>query len=256
MARGAFFLVNLQQNHCAVIRVILIPPSLTIMKKYSLFIIAIIGLSAFNAMAQTPLSGVVTTADKNTKLENVLVRDIAAKQVGLTDKDGSFTIRTGVGHTLIFTLIGYVPDTLFLIDLQPKTIQLRAGGTNLREVTISSSKAGFDPQTEYPQVYEKSKFALSFSRMFGKESRDARRLKKYFENEAEQRKIDSVFTPKLVTSIVPLKGPELEQFMSLYRPTLSFTQNATKETWTVYINDSYRSFEALPPDKRVPPKLN
>lgn len=203
--------------------------------------------------AQNILSGKVTESGKNIKLENVFVRDMNSKEVALSNKSGAFDIRTQANHTLILSLSGYISDTLYLIDMKPKHIELRLQGINLRTVNIHNTNVPFNPRKEYPQVYEKSKFALSPSRIFGKESRDARRLKRYFEREQEQRQIDAIFTKAFVSSIVPLKGKALEDFMAMYRPTLSFVKNSSRQTLTIYVNDSYRKFMALPPDKRSLP---
>jgi hypothetical protein len=54
---------------------------------------------------------------------------------------------------------------------------------------------------------------------------------------------------------VPLKGQELEDFMTMYRPTYAFLRNNSGPSLAVYINDCYKKFEALPPDKRSLPKL-
>jgi len=206
-------------------------------------------------VAQSVLTGTITEEHKNIKLNNVFIRNISNKQVALSDDAGRFDIWATTGNTLIFTLPGYVSDTLYLVDMKPKHIELKIQGITLNEVSVRES-ATFNPREEYPEVYEKSKFALSPSRWFGKEARDARRLKHYFDNEEQQRQIDAVFTRTLVSSIVPLKGRELDGFMAMYRPSLSFVKSSSPQTMTLYINDSYRKFITLPPDKRALPTLN
>jgi hypothetical protein len=223
--------------------------------KYKYLIIAALILSSITARAQV-LSGTVIETIKNTRLGNVFIKDITSKQVALTDDAGNFDIRTELNHTLIFSLSGYVSDTLYVIDFKPKHIELKLRGLSLSDVNIYSSSAPFNPESEYPEVYEKSKFALSPSRIFGKESRDARRLKRYFKSEMEQRQIDSIFTRALVSSVVPLKGRDLENFMTMYRPTLEFAKNSSQQTLTLYINDSYRKYMALPADKKGLPALH
>ncbi|WP_448700363.1 hypothetical protein ACFGVR_00585 [Mucilaginibacter sp. AW1-3] len=205
--------------------------------------------------AQTALTGTVTDEHGMIKLSNVFIRNISNKQIALTDKSGRFDIKAAPGNVLILTLVGYVSDTLYLIDMKPKRIELKIQGIRLGEVRVHES-ATFNPREEYPDVYKKSKFALSPSNWFGKDARDARKLKHYFDKEEQQRQIDAAFNKVLVSSIVPLKGEELEDFMALYRPSLSFVKNSTPQTMTVYINDSYRKFLALPPDKRSLPSLN
>jgi len=106
-------------------------------------------------------------------------------------------------------------------------------------------------------VYEKSKiYVMSPSTWFSKDVKDARRLKKYFQHEQEERRIDQVFSRAYVGSIVPLKGEELESFMTLYRPTYAFVTSNSNQSIAIYINDSYKKYLALPPEKRVLPKLD
>ena len=207
--------------------------------------------------AQIYVRGNVVDASSGAKLSDVFVRDVTNKQIALTDKSGKFEIKSETGHTLIFSSPNYVPDTLYVVDLTQKHIELRTKTISLREVNITAQRLAFDPHKEYPDVYEKSKvYPLSPSTWFGKEARDARRLKRYFAREEQERKVDQVFNRVYVGSIVPLKGQELEDFMQLYRPSYAFITSNNSESLAVYINDSYKKWQALPPEKRHLQKLN
>lgn len=207
--------------------------------------------------AQIYVRGNVVDAGTGAKLSDVFVRDVTNKQITLTDKSGKFEIKSETGHTLIFSSPSYVPDTLYVIDLTQKHIELKTKTISLREVNITAQRLAFDPHKEYPDVYEKSKlYPLSPSTWFGKEARDARRLKRYFEREQQERRVDQVFNRVYVGSIVPLKGQQLEDFMQLYRPSYAFITSNNSESLAVYINDSYKKFMALPPEKRHLQKLN
>jgi hypothetical protein len=223
--------------------------------KMKYLLLAAFTISIQASLAQNIVTGTITESGKNIKLNNVFIRDITNKQIALSDKSGYFDIKAEKGNTLIFTLPGYVSDTLYLIDIKPKQVELKLQGITLSEVSVREAAKPFNPREEYPEVYEKSKFALSPSNWFGKDARDARRLKHYFETEEQERQIDAAFTKTLVSSIVPLKEPELDGFMALYRPTLAFVKSSSPQTMTLYINDSYKKFMALPPDKRTLPKL-
>ena len=220
------------------------------------FLTFLVCLISSSVSAQDLLKGTVYENGSNNRLNNVFIRDNNTRHLTLTDKDGYFKIKTEAGHLLIFDSPGYVSDTLYVVDLTPKKIMLVPKTIALREVNISATRQDFDPQKEYPEVFEKSKvYVLSPTTWFSKEGKDARRLKRYFKAEAEERHIDAVFTRVYVGSIVPLKGEELENFMTLYRPTYAFITSNNSESLADYINDSYKKFEALPPDKRVLPKL-
>jgi hypothetical protein len=207
--------------------------------------------------AQSILSGTIYDAASKLPLSAVLIRS-NKKQAVIADRSGNFKIQASENDLLIFTLAGYQPDTLYLIDLTPKKVELTSTTHLLNEVKISanSTEETFNPRKEYPEVYEKSKFALAPSRLFGKDSRNARRLKRYFENEAKQRKIDSLFNKRLVGAIIPLKGTELRNFMSKYRPTLSFLTKSSPDQLSVYIKERYQEFLELPTQQQGLPPLH
>jgi len=207
--------------------------------------------------AQTPLKGTVEEAGKATRLNNVFIKDINNNQLTLTDKNGEFEINSETGHTLVFTSPGYVNDTLYVIDMAPKKIKMEVMTIALREVKITARRgAVFNPQQEYPEVYQKSKvYVLSPSSWFSKEGKRARRLKRYFNTEMQQEKVDEVFNAAYVGSLVPLKGQDLEDFMTMYRPSYAFIKSNGGQSLAVYINDSYKKFMALPPEKRSADRL-
>lgn len=208
------------------------------------------------AHAQEALKGTVVESGTNAKLKDVFIRDNNSKQITLTDKNGDFSIKTTTGHVLIFTSPGYNPDTLYLVDLRPKRVTLTSVAIALGQVNVRSTRLAFDPHKEYPEVYQKSRvYAFSPSTWFSKEGKDARRLKKFFQREAQERHVDEVFNKAYVGSIVPLKGQDLENFITLYRPSYAFLRSNNAESLVAYINDSYKKFEALPPEKRTLPTL-
>ena len=223
--------------------------------KYPFLLLLI--LASFSASAQTFLKGSVYENGTTNKLPDVFIRDVNTKQLTLTDKQGNFVIKTEPGHTLIFDCPGYISDTLYVVDLTQKKILLQTQTIALREVSISSTRTNFDPHKEYPEIYEKSKvYVLSPSTWFSKDVKDARRLKKYFEHEAQERRIDQAFSRAYVGSLVPLKGQELENFMALYRPSYAFVTSNNATSMAIYINDSYKKYQALSPQKRALPKLS
>ena len=225
------------------------------MKK--LCLLALLTFIGYALYAQTIVRGTVYESGSGIKLPDVFVKDVTSKQITLTDKSGKFEIKTETGHILIFSAPSYIADTLYVTDLNPKHIELKRQTISLREVNITASKMAFDPHKEYPDVYTKSKvYPLSPSSWFSRDARNARRLKRYFAREEQERKVDQVFNIAYVGSIVPLKGQELEDFMTLYRPSYSFITSNNRESLAVYINDSYKKFKALPPEKRKLQRLS
>lgn len=226
------------------------------MKRYLGFI-GLLLITAGAIKAQT-VKGTVYEENSNQKIGNVFVKDINNKQITLVDKDGKFEIRSARGHTLVFDSPGYLSDTLFVIDNnKPLKIQLKPMGIILRGVNINASRAVFNPREEYPDVYRKARVnILSPSTIFSKESRNARRMRRFFTNEEHERYVDRVYTASYVSSLVPLKGIELQNFMALYRPSYAYVKSNTGPSLAVYINDSYQKYKALPAEQRKLPSLN
>jgi hypothetical protein len=219
--------------------------------KLKLFTACLLLTVAGAVHAQGPLKGQVRERGDNQKIPNAFIRDINNNAMTLVDNNGDFSIKTAAGHTLIITSPGYVSDTLFVTDMEPKKISMTVMSIALKQVNINDTRKSFDPREEYPDVYQKSKvYVLSPSSWFGKDAHDARRLKKYFQMEQEQEKVDQAFNAAYVTSIVPLKGQELEDFMTMYRPSYDFIKSNNRVSMAVYINDCYKKFLALPADKR------
>lgn len=226
------------------------------MKPKHLILIIALFIGGTTANAQNVLKGTVYETGKSTRMPNVFIKDSNSKQITITDKNGNFSIPTVTGHTLIFNSPGYVSDTLYVTDLRPKRINMQTQTILLNQVNISAKKEVFDPHKEYPEIYTRSKvYPLSPSSWFSKSARDARRLKKYFKHADEEREVDEVYTDTYVQSLIPLKGRELINFMSLYRPTYALLKDNNGESVAMFVKESYKKYLALPPEKRALPKL-
>ncbi|RCH56772.1 hypothetical protein DJ568_02645 [Mucilaginibacter hurinus] len=208
------------------------------------------------AASAQELKGTVYDGGSNAKMANVFVRDLNNNQVTMTDNNGNFSVKAAPGHLVVFTSPAYLSDTIYVVDFVPKTIRLASEGVSLQEVNITGKRLSFDPRRDYRQVYEKAKIRpLSPTSWFSKDARDARRLKKFFKREVQEREIDEVFNKKYVSSIIPLRGQELEDYMTLYRPTYEFATSSDAQAMLLYVNDTYKKFKALPPEKQKAGRL-
>jgi hypothetical protein len=224
------------------------------MKRYIILTALLTIAAAVNAQS---LRGTIYEEGTSQKLPNVFIKNTNNKQLSLADDNGKFTIPAANGNIVIFYSPGYVSDTLFVTDVdKSKRIELKSLAIALKEVSITDSRKNFNPRVEYPEVYTRSKvYVLSPSTWFSAEGRNARRLKKYFAREEQERQVDEVYTKSYVGSIVPLKGEELSNFMLLYRPTYEYVKNNNGPSIAVFINDSYQKYKALPADQRKLPEL-
>ena len=220
------------------------------MKKY--IGVASLLLFAVTVHAQDYIKGHVKEKGSGKRLSDVFIKDNNNKQITLTDEKGNYTIRAASGHTLVFSSPGYISDTLYLINTLPKFVELQPSPMSLGEVNVRSTRAVFDPRAEYPEIYRQSKiYPLSLSSIFSKEARNARRLKKYFEHEEQEQYVDGIYTKLYVSSIVPLKGKDLDAFMGMSRPSYEFVKSNSGGDLTLYVNDQYKKFIALSPEQRA-----
>ena len=220
------------------------------------FLLIALLFTAGIAAAQNNLKGTIVDAGNNEKLSNVFIKNLNNKQITLAESNGKFVVPASVGNLIVFSSPGYASDTLYVINMEPKTIKLQIMTALLKEVSISGQRERFDPRTEYPEIYTKSKvYILSPSSLFSRDAKNARRLKKYFAHEEQERQVDDVFNVAYVSSIVPLKGVELQSFMAMYRPSYAFIQSNAGPSLAAYINDSYKKFKELPPEKKAQSSL-
>ncbi len=203
------------------------------------------------ANAQDYLKGKVVDSSTDKGLSDVFIKNVTKNKITVTEEDGKFEIPGTVGNLLIFTSPGYVSDTLLVVDTRTLSVRLKTNPALLNEVNINSTRGTFDPHTEYPEIYTKSKvYILSPSSIFSKEAKNARRLKKYFAQEEKERAVDQAFSIAYVSSIIPLRGIELQTFMAMYRPSYDFIQSNSGPTLAAYVNDSYIKYKALTPEQR------
>jgi hypothetical protein len=203
------------------------------------------------------VNGIVYESITKYKLNNVFVKNLTTKVSVSTNASGKFEIVAAPNHLLSFSLPGYKTDTVLVIDDKPLFMYMTMSGIRLKEVDVSARAPFFNPQEEYAKVYAKSKvYLLSPSTIFGKEARRARRFKRFLEKEEQERKIDELFNQKEVGKYLPLKDEELENFITLYRPLYNDIIYWSHDELIFYINDSFKKFKNLPPEKRSLPKLN
>jgi hypothetical protein len=67
-------------------------------------------------------------------------------------------------------------------------------------------------------------------------------------------KIAAVFQPKIIAQYLPLTGQDLDNFINLYTPAAKIVM-AKDFNLTNYLDACFKKYQALPPDKKQPPKL-
>lgn len=226
---------------------------------FSIFFLLI--LIHLNAKAQTEIKGQVLDQVSKKGLEKVEVLNNTNQSSTFTDINGNFKINAKVGDVMVYRLLGFDTDTALLINLKEVKRFLRPQSNTLNTVSISGQ---VDPKTQYADVYNKANPVLLTpgrglrfypSSFLGKEGKHARRLKKLIETDQVEKEIDKRFNAVTVTALLPIKQPELDAFLVLYRPDIKFAVNADVDDFRFYLLEAYEKFKALPADQKTLPKL-
>lgn len=226
---------------------------------FSIFLLLV--LFQFNLNAQTQIKGQVLDQASRKGLDKVEVLNMTTQAATQTNVKGEFAIKAKVGDLMVYRLVGYDADTALIISLKEIKRFLHPLTNTLNTVSVSGQ---VDVKQQYADVYNKANPVLLTpgrgirfypSSFFGKEGRNARRLKKIIENDQVEKEIDKRFNAVTVTALLPLKQPELDTFLVLYRPDVKFAVNADADDFKFYLLEAYERFKALPADQKVLPKL-
>lgn len=220
-------------------------------------------------LAQDVILGTVYDFEiKTLPLQDVNVRNLNNNQNTKTKASGKFVLAAKVGDVLELSLSGYHNDTLYLTSLSPKTVFLPASSTNLKEVKILSAKINPtilspDPEAKEfkrveaddykgkPNVSKAGGIKLNLG--YGKYREKQSKAKELEEKDRYESEINSVFTEAYVSDLVKLKGQELKDFITLYRPSVGIVQATRPFNYKYYTVQAYQKWLKLPPSQRKPP---
>ncbi|WP_147425633.1 hypothetical protein [Mucilaginibacter gracilis] len=233
------------------------------MYRYLFIITILLWVTCYKANGQANLQGRVYELQTRIHLQSIRVTNLNTKQFAITDTAGIFFIYAKPGDLLAFRGYSYKPDTISIVNKNHLEIFLEPVSNLLNEVKVTTPdvKTGTmkDPSlTGAPLVYQrdangnyKGGVALRFG--YGKDKK-AIHNKQLSDEEAADYEIDNAFNEKALSKTIPLKGQELKDFILMYRPQIKVFK-APGFNLTIYINDCYKKYMALPVDKRKPDQL-
>ena len=189
---------------------------------------------------------------------------------------GEFSIEVQKGDLLIASLEGYSADSVIYNNQSAIYFQLKPTGIQIKQVDITLSRATPEEQRaktlrEYKYATDKGSsknlFTLSngvagigidaIYNLLSREGKNARHLEEILDHDYRESFIDYRFRPELVARILNIQNPELQDFMTQFRPTYLFTTTANDYTFTKFIKNSYNSYKRNPAAFRLPvlPKM-
>lgn len=222
-------------------------------------------------MAQDVILGTVYDFEiKTLPLQEVNVKNLNNNQSTKTKASGKFVLAAKAGDVLEFSLNGYHNDTLYITNLTPKTVYLPASSTNLKEVKILSTKINPtilspDPEAKEFKRVETDDYkgkpnvsragGIKFNLGYGKYKEQQAKAKELEEKDRYETEISSVFTEAYVSDLVKLKGQELKDFMTIYRPSVLLVQATRPFNYRYYTVQAYQKWLKLPPSQKKPPQV-
>ncbi|MFA6249047.1 MAG: hypothetical protein WC615_19045 [Mucilaginibacter sp.] len=233
------------------------------MARYLLLITLFFSSAAF---AQAPFNGRVLELKTRIGLAGIRVENLNSKKATVTNNTGNFSIPAKNGDLLTFKGFAYSVDTLLVTEPWAKEIFLEPLNNELQPVNITTAETKnintyYDPLYHgQPVVYARDKKGYLTGGIIWRIWYWKKDAKKKAKLEEKQRKYDImynislVFTPKTIGNYVPLTGPELDNFITLYTPTPA-VYSANDFNLVNYLNDCYKKYQELPTEKRVPTKL-
>jgi len=217
-------------------------------------------LSAVSAYSQQILKGRVLEDKTRVGLTAINITNLNTKQTTLSDNKGNFTIKASLNDILLFKGFAYQNDTLVVTKLNSFEVFMLPQDHILKDVKVTSidgsSMAVYNPyfhgQTVAYQTDKNGNFigGLNFRFWYWKKDEHKReKLKKMLQNEQVYVEIAKTFSPENVSRLVPLKGTELDNFISRYTPNIKvYTDN--NFNLADYLNTCYKKFMQLTVNQR------
>ena len=229
-------------------------------KRYSylltgLSIMALLVFAVTGAYCQDRLYGQIFEYKTRKHLGDIRVQNVNSSAVTVSDTAGRFSMPANKGDRIIYSGQGYLPDTVYLINLKYTEIFLRVN--MLEQVNVTSTKTQLGSLKPTPNitpfggntvVYQTDKNGNYIGGIALKIYNNRGRDKQKIEGLQQQEKIGKVFSAENLQKYLPISGQEMTNFIILYTPDIK-TYNEIANL-TLYLNTCYKEFLTIPAEKR------
>ncbi len=234
---------------------------LNMLKK--LYLLGLLLMPFFVSAQNTYMTGnVFDNEQRSMALQGVSVRNLNTKALAVTDKDGHYAISAKTGDLISYTIVGYQTDTVYLVNLFPKNLYMRAAVNNLNPVNITTTKISpfLDVKdTEAAPArqvdYSKNRGGLRLGLGYGKWRRQQAKEQELEEAANINEEISKNFNKEVIQKLVNYKEKDLEDYIGLHRPTVDQVKSEKPFNYTYYIATTFNEWKKLPADARKLPRL-
>lgn len=195
-------------------------------------------------------------------LEGATIKNLSNQLFALSDKDGHFAVAAKIGDLVTFSRVGYVTDTIYLINLFPKNVYLLPQVNNLKTVDVTGTKLSpylnlRDPNAAPSKSidYSKERGGLRLNLGYGKFRKERLKIQELEENQRYEQEIAQNFNEETIKKLVNFQGLGIKDFIQLYRPTVEQVKAERPFNYAYHAAKSYAAWLKLPPDQRKLPSL-
>ncbi|WP_207426946.1 carboxypeptidase-like regulatory domain-containing protein [Pedobacter sp. SYSU D00535] len=228
-------------------------------------LILLLILVANSAQSQNLFYGQVFESNTRLAVSGARIENIRTKIKVVTDSAGRFQIASRIGDLLAVQSLGYIADTLYVHDLNFREVFLKPASRQLNEVVVIQARIDTSINWHHPDFrgqrvkYQRDengfyKGGIAISVYHNKDSKRERKNNRKLTEAKIEAEIDRVFNMAEVGKYVPLRDEALRNFVALYRPSRQVFKTPGFSL-VLYLNDAYRKFTQLPPEKQKLPPL-
>ena len=230
-----------------------------------IFILLILFVATASLGKAQTLEGIVMELGNSRPIQQVEIKNLTTETTVESNASGEFKIEAETNDLLTFGYPGYRLDTLVVVDYEVKRVYMTPleNFNILEDVEITDlSDAQLEEEIRIARERGRSVhtaqgggIAISPSRLFGREAKDARNRHDLLLAERENRVINSKFNEAVITPITPLKGRDLDLFIVKFKPSYEFVEQSDEEQIRLYIMDSYKEFKNMGQEEKEKIKL-
>lgn len=225
------------------------------------FFLSLLAVSTLRA--QVTVTGMISDSANKLVLPSATVLNLSTGKRSFSDQGGFYKITASRNDRIVFTFIGYLPDTIIVAQssgTETVNIKMSIAGKFLKGVEVSSKYSPY--QLDSLERRERYKYILDlpnthlagdntpegagivFSPItrFSRKEKQKREFKKQFEQLEKTKFIDSRFTPLLVSQVTGLKGDSLQLFMRDNYPDYETMRALQQNDLLYWITDHYKAW--------------
>lgn len=213
-----------------------------------------------NILQAQEVTGKIYIAQQNEVIGAASVLNKNSQQFIQADKNGNYSISVREGDTLIFSAIGFLPDTqhvqyYMLNGVLDVALIKQVYILPLVKVNSNYHLDSLQRRNEYQGVFKmpgitggnrpSNGFGISLSPIsyFSSATRQKRTLKKKLIKQEQEYFIDYCFPQQWVKQLTGLDDRSLTLFMYSYRPSYQFCRKTDRAGMVMYISEKLKEFK-------------